>query len=425
MIRRIVTALLILLAAGWIGTLIARDPGYLLIAWDRFSLETSVWLGLLALVVFLLLLRGLLTLVAMLFGTRSGMRAWSHQRRKRRAQHQSTLGLLAIPEGDFDKARRILLRNAPEVQAPLINYLGAARAAHELGDYEDRDAQLQAALVSTPRATLAVGITQAELQIATRQWEQALATLLSLRKEAPRNSYVLRMLRATYEALEDWQALAALIPDLRHAQIIGEDEIEGLERRTWRSELRRAARIEAALDARIEAVEKTWSKMPKPLREDAELVGTHARELVALEADDAAETLLRSSLRHSWNDTLVRLYGRIASSQPDKQLVAAESWLSERPNSDALLLTLGRLCMRNQRWSKAREYLEASVRLHRSAEGFAELGRLCAHLGEPEQANRYFEDGLRLQRDLLPDLPLPAAPEPVHSEHGEGISRAS
>lgn len=413
MIRRLVAVLLILLVAGWIGTLIARDPGYLLIAWDRFSLETSVWFGLLALCALLLLLRGLTMLFSTLFGSRGGMRLWNEQRLKRRAQHQSTLGLLAIPEGDFDKARRILLRNAPRVDAPLINYLGAARAAHELGDYEDRDEQLQAALASTPRATLAVGITQAELQISTRQWEQALATLLSLRREAPRNAYVLRMLRATYEALEDWQALAALIPDLRRTEIISDEEIEALERRTWRAELRRSARMEAAQDARIAALEKTWSALPKDLRQDPELIEAYARELITLESDAAAETLLRTSLRRSWHDPLVLLYGRIRGDSPEKQLVAAQSWLTERPNSDTLLLTLGRLCMRNERWIKAREYLEASVRLHRTAEGFAELGRLCARLGEPEEANRFFEDGLRLQRDFLPDLPLPAAPDPA------------
>lgn len=407
--RMLVGILLVLLVTGWLGTLMARDPGYVLFAWDHYSLETSIWFALVFLLVVLAVLRLLMALLGIVFGSRSGVAAWNQQRLARRAQRQTTVGLLAISEGNFEKARRILVGAAERVDAPLINYLGAARAAHELADFESRDENLQHALESTPGATLAVGITQAELQISRRQWEQALATLLPLRKEAPRNAHVLRMLRSTYEALEDWRALADLIPDLRRTEVIEAAEIEALERRTWRSELRRAARIEGAQDARLAALERAWEKMPKRLRQEAELIEAFVRELLLLEADDTAEALLRASLRRDWQESLVGLYGRISRADAEKQYVAAQSWLKERPNSDVLLLTLGRLSLRTGRWVKAREFLEASARLHRTAEAFAELGRLCAHQGDVEKASEYFEESLKLQRDFLPTLPLPQA----------------
>lgn len=419
MTRRLIIVLLVLLIAGWLGTLIARDPGYVLLAWDRYSLETSIWFALAALVVLLGMLRLLLALFGLLTGSRQGMRAWNRQRLARRAQSRTTAGLLALSEGSFEKARKVLVQAAERVDTPLINYLGAARAAHETGDFEGRDAHLQQALASTPRATLAVGIAQAELQIAGNQPEQALATLLSLRKEAPRNTHVLRMLRTTYESLDDWQGLLGLIPDLRRSEVIASDEIVALEQRTWRAELQRAARVDADRDGRIAALERAFEQMPKPLRRERSMVEAFVGELLPLGADDVAETVLRSSLRREWHESLVALYGRVGGSDPARQLLTAQGWLSQRPDSDVLLLALGRLSLRNERWAKGREYLEASVKLRRTAEGFAELGRLCARLGDHEKASEYFEESLRQQRGFLPDLPLPTA------EPGTALTAAS
>ncbi|MNG33182.1 hypothetical protein D3C84_1193740 [compost metagenome] len=74
----------------------------------------------------------------------------------------------------------------------------------------------------------------------------------------------------------------------------------------------------------------------------------------------------------------------------------AESWLKPRPDDAQLLLTLGRLCLNNKLWGKAREYLEASLRSQRSAETCAELARLLAHMGEVERSNQLFQEGVGL-----------------------------
>jgi HemY protein len=415
-IRLLAGAVVVLAVAGVLGALVARDPGYVLIAWQSYSLETSVWVAIVLLGVLLLLARFVSGLVGSLVGSRTGLRTWNRQRLERRAQRRTTAAFLALAEGDFAKARSVLLRSAERVETPVLNYLGAARAAHELRDDEGRDRHLQQALDCTPRAARAVALTQAELQISRRHWEQALATLLSLRKEAPRNLHVLRMLRTTYLALEDWRALAELVPELRRAEAIDADDIEVLERRVWRSEMARVARMEGDRDARVAALEQVWERMPKTLKREPELVEAFARELLGLKADDTAEGVLRHSLRRDWHESLVALYGRIPASDAQKQLVAAQSWLSERPNSEVLLLTLGRLALRTHQWARAREYFEGSIRLQKTAEGYGELARLCARLGEHERAAELYGECVRLQRDLLPDLPLP----PAKAEHRAG-----
>ncbi|MDX5299279.1 MAG: heme biosynthesis protein HemY, partial [Gammaproteobacteria bacterium] len=64
------------------------------------------------------------------------------------------------------------------------------------------------------------------------------------------------------------------------------------------------------------------------------------------------------------------------------------------------------LSLRNQMWGKAREYLEASLKLQRNRETLAELCRLTAHQGDHEATSRYLMQGL-LDSTSLPDLPMP------------------
>lgn len=405
--RSILTLLFVLLIAGVAGALIARDPGYVLVIWGDASLETSLWFALLLLVLGWLLWRMLALCLALLLGSRDSIEAWRHRRQERRVRQETTRGLLALIEGDWPRARKELDAAAGHMEQPLLHQLGAARAAHAMGDVAARDDYLAAARSGSPKAGLAVGITRAALEIDDQQWEQALATLLKLRKEAPRNAQVLRLLRDTYEALQDWQALAGLLPDLRRAGVMDAADSAALELKVWSAELHRAARIDAGREGRQQALEQAWQRIPKALRKDPALLQAQVRELRGLNADAAAEKLLREHLHASWDDELIGLYGWVKGGDPAAQLAEAEAWLSARPNNAALLLTLGRLAMRRQQWDKAREYFESSVAQRRTVEAEAELGRLLLHLGQHEAAARHLADSVRQMRTLLPELPLP------------------
>ncbi|WBV63404.1 hypothetical protein PGH43_00365 [Legionella pneumophila 130b] len=81
-----------------------------------------------------------------------------------------------------------------------------------------------------PEAKIAVELTQAQLQLANHQWEQALATLKHLQDLAPRHPYVLKLLMNLYEEIKDWQQLIALLPDLKKNHIISDQAFEQLQK---------------------------------------------------------------------------------------------------------------------------------------------------------------------------------------------------
>src|SRR5690606_13139549 len=118
---------------------------------------------------------------------------------------------------------------------------------------------------------------------------------------------------------------------------------------------------------------------------------------------------LRKSLRQGYEPRLIRLYGQLRGADPARQLQTAEGLLKQHPQDPQLLLALGRLCLQNRLWGKAREYFEISLDFARNPETCAELARLLASQGEAEQSNRLLQELLVLQGQRLPELPQPAS----------------
>ncbi|WP_372965047.1 heme biosynthesis HemY N-terminal domain-containing protein [Marinobacter sp.] len=413
MIRLLLIILVALLIGTGLSLGLAYDLGYIRISLGNYLIETNFWVGL-ALIALLVVLSlfTINTLKRFREGT-SLVANWVSRGNERRARRRTTQGLLALAEGNWPRARKLLSSAANHADTPLINYLAAAQAASESGDHDGVDDLLRKAFESTPGSSLAVGLTQAQLQLAGNRLEQALATLLRLRKEAPHHPFVLKLLKNTYLRLEDWKELSKLIPELRKRSVLSEKEVDDLEREVWHNLLERAAedcekKRESNPDASLEPITRLWDELPKFVRRDEYTIRDYARLLARLGDEAQAETLLRKVLRNHWSDELINLYGRLKGNQPEEQLLIAEQWLKDRPNNPQLLLALGRLSLRNELWGKAREYFETSLHLKRDRETIAELSRLNAHMGAEETSVKLIMQGLATD-NALPELPMPKA----------------
>ncbi|PVY76921.1 HemY protein [Tamilnaduibacter salinus] len=406
---------LILLAALLIGGLLSLgfqyDTGYIRISLGPYLVETNFWVGLLLLLLITLVLQFILVFARRLKGGTGAITGWLNQSAERRARRRTTQGLLALAEGNWPRARKLLSSAAERADTPLINYLASAQASFETGDHDAVDEYLRQALESTPGSELAVGITQAQLQLAGNRLEQALATLIRLRKQSPHHPFVMKLLKSVYQRLEDWRELSELLPELRKRSLLPAEELDSLERETWHNLLQQAAddiRRQPAGSRDLTPLVRLWDELPGSMRRDEVTIADYARQLSSLGDDDQAETLLRKVMRNHWSDRLVSLYGRVKGAKPDEQLLVAERWLQDRPNNAELLLALGRLSLRNELWGKAREYFETSLRLRRSPETLAELSRLNAHMGDQDTSQRTLVQNL-LKESGLPDLPMPKA----------------
>ncbi|HZZ92657.1 MAG TPA: heme biosynthesis protein HemY, partial [Usitatibacter sp.] len=106
--------------------------------------------------------------------------------------------------------------------------------------------------------------------------------------------------------------------------------------------------------------------------------------------------LLEQALEHDWSPTLVALYADAAGDDALRQIERAEKWLREHARDPALLLTLGKLCMRQGLWGKAQSYIEASLALEPTHEGHMTLAALMEKLGKPQEAVAHFRRSAEL-----------------------------
>ncbi len=389
---RFIFCLLLLIASVWIGLKIEADPGYALFAYQGWTMEMPLWVAFASTVITFVVLYFVIRLFSRTSSISNRWRKWSQQRRQQRARSQTNRGLIEMLEGNWASAENYLTRSVHKSDTPMINYLAAAKAAQEQQAHERRDDYLRLAHRSTEGAEIAVGLTQALLQLDHAQLEQALATLRHLQSLVPHHAYVLKLLKNIYLKLEDWQSLLELVPDLRKRKIIKDEQITELEIQAYSALLN--ATTATHNDVEVRAI---WEKIPRGLQKNKQLLTIYCKHLINNQLGTRAETLLRDSLKKHWDKDLVNLYGLAASEDAAQQLATAEHWLKGKEQNPALLLCVGRICLRNQLWGKARTYLEASAQFDPKTETYRELGQLLEQLGETENAMECYRKGLQIR----------------------------
>ena len=393
-----------------LANIMISDHGYVLVAFNNMTFESSLW-GLLLLVALVIgILWVSVGLVKILFTSVGFVLPLSQRARKRRARKFFNRGLAEFTKGHWKKAERLLSQAAGGGEAPLINYLAAARAAHEGGNHEASVEYLRQADSKAPGAEMAIGITQAQLQLSGGHLEQALATLTNLHQKYPKHVYILKLLKEVYCRLHDWHSLSKLLPKLRKFKVLSEKQHHELEQQIFFELFEQAyqrGKSNFSVEDKTQPVNQIWTDLSTVQKREPELLYRYTRTLSRLGADKKAEQLLRQNLTNNYSEDLIRLYGKLKGSDIKRQLLFAEKLLNSRTNDPELLLCLGRLALRNELWGKAKEYLEASLKLRKSIDTYNELGQLLASMDDFENSTRYFQEGLLLAADNVSDLPHP------------------
>jgi HemY protein len=402
--------LLLLIALLFIGTLLGyymlQGSGYVLISFQQWVIETSLWVFLLLLSSAILVIYGGMQLAISIIASPQAIKNWREQRSAKSAIGKTVKGLIYLAEGDVKNSEKLLMAGA-HGNGKIINYLAAARAAQIAGDYERSDNFMTQAAKSTKGADLAVGLQQAQLQLEREQFEQCLATCLRLKKQFPKNQNVSIMLMKAHMKLNDWKAVLDILPGINKHKFLANKELAKLEITAYGKLIEHMIRSRDSSSKDPEALLEVWKSIPKNTLKNldfAPLAHAFIEHLMQLGADEIAEQQLRRILPFHFTPELVNLYGWIKSSKPKLQLLFAQDQLKQRPNDAGLLLALGRISMRNEQFPQAQDYFEASLAQQNNAEIRCELSRLYLAKHEDEKALEMLRQGLGLE---LPELPLP------------------
>lgn len=396
--RLVVIFLVALALAVGLGQGLSHDPGLVTIAYGgkllRMSLGVALVLAVLISAGVTLVLRTAWRAITV----RRRWREWRKVRDRRRSHEGLSDGVLALAAGEFARAERLLAR-ASGTHATAAHYLAAAQAADAQQAPGRRDAYLALAREVAPKHTLPIALQQMEMQLAAGEFSGVREALSALEAQHSAHPRVL-VLRHRYLAATDaWDEVSALLPRLKRAAAYPPARLVELEAEC-------AARLLARPYPTREELTKVWHALPKPVRVVPVVILAYARVLLQFNAQASgrantqgnaqamAETVLRKALFAQWEPRLLVPYGDLQPPAAQDALRQAERWLPEHPQDPALLLALGRLCLTQALWGKAREYLEATLVRAPSALVFRLLAETLERLNDPAAAARQRQLGL-------------------------------
>ena len=306
-----------------------------------------------------------------LFRTKKKVVDWNQKRNEKTAQKKLGTGFLALMKGDWKRAEKQLIAKTDHTEVPFVNFLAAAQAAQEQGNYSKRDEYLRKAKEKAPKDGLAINMTKARLDQQIGKANEALKSLLEVENEGRGNSQFVAMLAQAYDELDENEKLSELLPEAKRLGSLPAEVI---------------AEMQAELDLdKFNAAEDkdlAWRQTSKISRKDPDIVAAYAEYQSQNGRVDLAEKIITSTLKTTWNDDLVNLFGRLKSTYRKKHLRQIDGWLLARPENAELHLAAGRQAVQDKNIERAQKEFEEAIKLGGLSEAFEELGLL--HEGEQD-----------------------------------------
>ncbi|MBI5657957.1 MAG: heme biosynthesis protein HemY [Nitrosomonadales bacterium] len=384
--------LLLLFALAVALTLVSHDAGHMQLVYPPYRVEMS--LALFVLLLLALFAFAYLALRLALAAVRLPARVRRFRAERARDEGRSAMmeALAAFFEGRYAAAEKAAVQAMELGEHSGINPIIAARAAHELREFDKRDAYLAAAEGKT------VGEATMRLMAATKfsldqhQPQAALDSLKELREAGAKNHIgALHMELKAQQQAGNWDEVLDAVDRLEKRAAMDATAAGQMRQQAWLEKIGAQARDAQALRA-------AWKAVPGEFRRRGKIAAAAARAFLGLGDRETARQILTDSLDEQWDGDLVALYGDCFAGEAVRQIEQAERWLRQHPDDAGLLLALGKLCLHQGLWGKAQNYLDASISVNPTRAAFTALGQLSEKLQKPDEAFRYFQKAMELMR---------------------------
>lgn len=402
----IAVIVLLILAAAALAPLFKSDPGLVQIRMFGWTIETSVLVLVLAVLAAWLVVALLVRLWKLPAET---ARKVSEQR----ALAQLEKGLLALTEGDWRTAERALQKSANAQGKNTARYLAAAQAADGQDDSARADWYLEQADGGGRKQRFIVALTRARILCGNKRFDEAVPLLEDLLKRRKRHPQVLGLLAECYRELGDWDGIQRITTALKKSGVIDDERADELSIQAAVNQLKQSADLDA--------LKASWQALNRHVHKQAEAVRAYADRAIELGAPEATEDVLRAALKREWNPVLLVPYGHPGAADTAQRLKQCEKWLLQHPDDAMLHLALGRLCVGEELWGKAREHMIRSLEIEPTVGGYDSLGQLLERLGELEAAMACFRNALRMNQGKAPE-PLPGGNQNLRIATSNGVS---
>lgn len=367
------------------------NEGYVLVVLPPWRIELSLNFFIVLTVGGFLLLHLLLRLIAHTVRLPQVVRAFRERKRREKAARALREAVQQLFEGRYGHALKNAAVSHAAGEAPALSALVAARAAHFLRDAPREEEWLRRAAEHDAEAHAARLMTEAELHVDARRFDDALAALDALQEGGGRHIAALRLALRVHRGLSRWDDVLKVSRQLEKHRALTHDAAVPLRQRAHLENLR-------SREGDARALAAYWEAVPAGERRAPRLAAAAARALIAAGDGATAQRIIEQQVEQEWDSELAGLYADCRGGDTLGRIARAERWLEKHPQEAGLLLALGRLCREQQLWGKAQSYFEASLAVQPSQDAHVELATLFAQLGRSEESNRAYRSAAALCR---------------------------
>jgi HemY protein len=377
-------------AAVALTTAASHNSAYVLLVYPPYRVELSLGLFIVLSLVTFVFGYGLVRMTITILQLPAYVRKFRLNRTQAKAREMLEEVLGAYFEGRYAAAEKVATRAMERGETSALYPIIAARSAHELREYEKRDAYLSAAegkTIGDPTMRL---MAASKFMLDQRNPRAALSALQELRDSGVKG-HVGAMsleLKAQQQA-GNWDEMLSVLDQLEKRSSINAMVAEQLRLQAWLEKIRQQTDL-AGLNVCLK-------NMPADFKRRAKVVAVAAQALIQHGGGLIAQQLLSDSLNAQWDSELVALYGDCISADVVAQIEQAEKWLNQHKQDTGLLLALGKLCLHQKLWGKAQSYLDASISIAPSHAAYTALARLAERLGKSDEAYKYYQKAMALK----------------------------
>ncbi|MCY7296259.1 heme biosynthesis HemY N-terminal domain-containing protein [Alteromonas sp. a30] len=352
----LIVFLLAIMAAGglYIGPHIAANKGYVLIAWQSYTIEmTAISAALIVLAVWI----GLWFLKKLLksaLGLVSGSRNWLSGRSQRRLQQAFRSGLIALNEGNLEQART-QLKKATGADFSGLNYLALAQVERQLG-HEDKAIEAWQNARNNNASVVAASIQLSRHYLSHQQPDEALLILAQLNNTHQVNPQVIEQYAQALVAKKQWVTLSKKLNDWK--KHLSKDQLQ-----RWQEHAAQGTYAEIASKEGAYQLKAMWEQQPRKARADVANQVAYVKQLLSQSMYQDAEAALVSFQKKVLINELFPLFKTLRLPNPTASIKLIESWLKKDPDNPELLSTLGYLAYQAGDFELAEKVLRKAMSL--------------------------------------------------------------
>jgi|GEM_PF-4635833 heme biosynthesis-associated TPR repeat protein len=328
----------------------SKDPGHILIQYNSYNIETTLFFAIFAFALVIVLVYILLNISSFIINLSSLITDIIAPYSKHKSATDKLNGIYNSIANNWENAEYQFSKSAK--RSSDISTLFCAAYAASKDNVEKAEPYMEKAYISHNKDKMLITLFHARLYINAGDYKEAVKKIYNLSPKERDHSTALYLLTCCYENLEMWEELAETLKKCYRQRALSKKRMKDLENKYAIYKLE---------SSDPEKAYKTWKTLAKHSRETPKVIIKYVGKLLKNKDEKNASHILEKNIFNSFDKDLIKIYQNINTNNNHKTLKQLLKWLDHKPQNKNLQAAVARTYLRLGDKLKALVYMEKAT----------------------------------------------------------------